>query len=86
LNNKFYFDKNDKEVTILDGSYELRAIIEFLKHAISRKRLQHAVYDDKKRIADDDEYENFPIVLRANNNTKKQQYEDPGKMCLKIKF
>jgi len=47
-NNKFYFDEDDVEITIPEGSYELGAINEFLKHAITRKRL-HTVHDDKKR-------------------------------------
>jgi len=41
VNNKFYFDENDAEITISKGSYELQAINEFLKHVISRKRPQH---------------------------------------------
>jgi len=70
-NNKFYFE-NDVEITIPEGSYELGAINEFLKHAITRERLQHTVHDDKKRgITDHDE--DFPIVLRANNNTMKSE-------------
>jgi len=64
-NNKFYFDENDVEITIPEGSYELQAINEFLKHAIPRKRPQHTVYADKKRgIVDDDMNENFSIALR----------------------
>ncbi|KMQ82645.1 hypothetical protein RF55_22283, partial [Lasius niger] len=35
-NNKFYFGKDDAEITIPEGSYELQAIHEFLKHTISR--------------------------------------------------
>ena len=38
LNNKFYFDKNDVEITIPEGSYEVRDIDKFLKSAILRKR------------------------------------------------
>jgi len=48
-NNKFYFDENDVQIMIPEGSYELHAINDFLKHAIPRKRPQHAIYDDKKR-------------------------------------
>jgi len=73
-NNKFYFDENDVEITIPEGSYELHAINDFVKHAIPRKRSQHAVHDDKKRgIVDDNVNENFPIALRANNNTMKSK-------------
>jgi len=35
-NNKFYFSKDDAEITILEGSYEVRDINEFLKRAILR--------------------------------------------------
>jgi len=69
-NNKFYFSENNMEITIPEGSYELHAINDFLKHAIPRNRLQHAVHDDKKRgSVDNDVNEDFPIALRANNNT-----------------
>ena len=37
-NNKFYFAKDDVEITIPEGSYEVRDINEFLKRAILRKR------------------------------------------------
>jgi len=71
-NNKFYFDEN--KITIPEGLYELQAINEFLKHAISRKRPQHTVRDDKKRgIANDDVNKDFPIALRANNSTMKSE-------------
>jgi len=75
-NNKFYFDENDVEITIPEGSYELQAINEFLKHAIPQKRPQH-IRDDKKRdiVDDDDVNKDFPIALRANNNMKKMKSE-----------
>jgi len=48
---------------IPEGSYELGAINEFMKHVITRKHLQHTVHDDKKRgITDHDENEDFLIV------------------------
>jgi len=47
-NNKFYFDENDVEIMIPEGSYELHTINDFLKHAIPRKHSQDAVHDDKK--------------------------------------
>jgi len=56
LNNKFYFDENDVEITIPKGSYVLHAINNFLKHAIPRKHPLHVVHDNKKRgIIDDDD-------------------------------
>jgi len=62
-NNKFYFDENDVEITIPEESYELQAINKFLKHAISPKRLQNTVRDNKKRgTADNDVNEDFPIA------------------------
>ena len=36
-NNKFYFAKDDAEITIPKGSYEVQDINEFLKRAILRK-------------------------------------------------
>jgi len=71
-NNKFYFVENDMKITIPKGSYELHAINDFLKHAIPRKRSQHAVHDKKCGIVNDDVNEDFPIALRANNNTMKR--------------
>jgi len=68
-NNKFYFGENDVEITIPEGSYELHAINDFLKHAFPRKRSVHA---DKMRV-DDDVNEDFPIALRTNNNTMKSE-------------
>jgi len=74
VNNKFYFDENDVEIMIPEGSYELHGINDFLKHAIPRKRSQHVVHDDKKcGIVDDDVNEDFPIALHANNNTLKSE-------------
>jgi len=73
-NNKFYFGKDDAEITIPEGSYELQAIHEFLKHTISRKRPRHTVRDgDKKNTDDDFEDGEWPIVLRANYNTMRSE-------------
>lgn len=66
-NNKFYFGKDDVEITIPEGSYELQAIHEFLIHAILRKRLQHAIHNDDK------EHIGYPLVLRANYNTMRSE-------------
>lgn len=33
-NNKFYYDKDNKKITIPEGSYKLRDIDVYLKHAI----------------------------------------------------
>jgi len=35
-NNKFYFDKDDKEIIIAEGSYELHDIDKYLKRTISK--------------------------------------------------
>jgi len=60
------------EITISEESYELQAINEFLKHTIPWERPQHTIHDNKKYgIVDDDVNEDFPIALRANNNTMK---------------
>ncbi|KAL6253705.1 hypothetical protein P5V15_015520 [Pogonomyrmex californicus] len=37
-NNKFYFGKDDTEITISEGSYELQAINKFLRCEILQKR------------------------------------------------
>src|SRR5215469_3551193 len=63
-NNKFCYDKDDKEVIILEGSYELRDIDKYLKYAITRSNVS------RKKI---DEYEEseYPVVIRSDNNTMK---------------
>ncbi|KYN08016.1 hypothetical protein ALC62_01005 [Cyphomyrmex costatus] len=57
-NNKFYFD--NEEIVIPEGSYELRDIERYLKREILRSR-------GVKRKEDDE----YPLVIRANNNTMK---------------
>jgi len=42
-NNKFYLAKEDAEITIPEGSYEVRDINEFLKRVILRKRSYHVL-------------------------------------------
>ncbi|KYM99240.1 hypothetical protein ALC62_10024, partial [Cyphomyrmex costatus] len=59
-NNKFYFD--NEEIVIPEGSYELRDIERYLKREILRSR------DVKSK-----EDEEFPLVIRANNNTMRSK-------------
>ena len=78
-NNKFYFAKDDMEITIPESSYEVRDINEYLKRAILRKRPHRDALetvdvvfgDNKNNDADDDNGEGgeYPITLRANYNT-----------------
>ncbi|KMQ83507.1 hypothetical protein RF55_19840 [Lasius niger] len=70
-NNKFYFGNDNAEITIPEGSYELQAIHEFLKRALSRKH--HAVHDGDKKTNDNGDFEGYPIVLRANYNTMRSE-------------
>lgn len=78
-NNKFYFDENDEEITIPEGSYELQAINEFLKRAISRKRPRKEYVSTN---SDDFDMNEYPIMLRANYNTMKSEI----KCTFKINF
>lgn len=59
-NNKFYFDNDDKKITIPEGSYELHAIDEYLRRAI----LQYPSNDDLNEDL---------LALRANHNTLKSE-------------
>lgn len=59
-NNKFYFDDNDEEITIPEGSYELDAIASYLKRAILQKRGKS-------------EEQDYPLSLRPNVNTMKSE-------------
>lgn len=85
-NNKFYFDKNDDEITIPEGSYELRAINDFLRHEILRGRSQYGKRDNSMQKQNNDNNndkdEEYPIVLRANHNTMKSEI----KCAFKVNF
>ncbi|KYM99640.1 hypothetical protein ALC62_09608 [Cyphomyrmex costatus] len=59
-NNKFYFD--NEEIVIPEGSYELRDIERYLKREILRSRGVKSKEDEE-----------FPLVIRANNNTMKSE-------------
>jgi hypothetical protein len=66
-NNKFYFDEDDKQITIPEGSYEVYAIYQYLRramvHIISRDMTKNKKYKD----ADD------PLLIHANENTLKSE-------------
>ncbi|KYN26859.1 hypothetical protein ALC57_03760 [Trachymyrmex cornetzi] len=82
-NNKFYFDKDDAEITIPEGLYEVRDINEFLKSAILRSRRDALETVDivllrgdnsnnnNYNTNDDDDGEGaeYPITIHANYNT-----------------
>lgn len=71
-NNTFYFGKDDAEITIPEGSYELQAINEFLRREISRPRPRLDAPPDGNAgdtTRDDNEVVEYLIVLRANYNT-----------------
>ncbi|KYN27443.1 hypothetical protein ALC57_03152 [Trachymyrmex cornetzi] len=59
-NNKFYFDKDDVEITNPEGLFEVRDINEFLKRAILRSRR--------------DSLETVDIVLLRGDNSNKSNY------------
>jgi hypothetical protein len=65
-NNKFYYGANDEEITIPDGSYELRDVCEYIKNAILRSQKTERPKNNHR----DDEY---PIIIRANFNTMKSE-------------
>jgi len=69
FSNKFYFDNDNKKITIPEGSSELHAINDYLKCAI--------LQDERvsKDIENDDE--EYPIVLHANHSTLKAKSNAP---------
>lgn len=67
-NNKFYFD--NKEITIPEGSYELHDINMYLKRALSQA---HSNDVARKKTTDIVEDEDYPLTIRANNNTMKSE-------------
>lgn len=71
-NNKFYFNDNDEEIIIPDGSYELEAISEYLQREILKRHPSHNIVR-KHKDNNEDEWIKEPIVLRANNNTMKSE-------------
>ncbi|KYN06050.1 hypothetical protein ALC62_03010 [Cyphomyrmex costatus] len=72
-NNKFYFDEDDKEITlprllIPAGSYEIHDLNKYLRRAILQPRSNDA--REKKLHREDEEYR---LIIRANNNTMKNE-------------
>ncbi|KYM95349.1 hypothetical protein ALC62_14010 [Cyphomyrmex costatus] len=67
-NNKFYFDEDDKEIVIPEGSYEIYDLNKYLRRAILQSRSNDAT--EKKLRKEDEEY---PLTIRANNNTMKSE-------------
>ena len=76
-NNKFYFDNDDTEITIPEGSYELHAINEYLLREILQYRRtvdSNNIINDKDIMQNEnDVHDEYPIVLRANHNTLKSE-------------
>nr|XP_012222208.1 PREDICTED: uncharacterized protein LOC105672076 [Linepithema humile] len=58
-NNKFYFDDNDEEITIPEGSYKLDAIASYLKRAIQKRGKS--------------EEQDYPLSIHPNVNTMKSE-------------
>jgi len=67
-NNKFYFDKDDKEIVVPEGSYELHDIDKYLKRTISND-----IMKKKTLRKDEDDESEYPLIIRANNNTMKSE-------------
>jgi len=76
-NNKFYFHKDDKEIIILEGSYELRDIKKYLKCAILRPnnaKKKSVSQSSMKMMNTKTKYKKWlPLVIHANNNTMKSE-------------
>jgi hypothetical protein len=73
-NNKFYYDKDDKEIVIPEGSYELLDIDKHLKRAILQTRVNDGARKKMlRKETDEDEENEYPLVIRANNNTMKSE-------------
>lgn len=75
-NNKFYFDVNDEEITIPDGSYELNAIETYLTREIKKRRPSKNVISGGNNVGDVDDSGGggeSPIILRPNNSTMKTE-------------
>ena len=83
-NNMFYYDDDDKTISIPEGSYELTAIAKYLRAAILRRQRSHEgvdedaaeyqIYDYDQHDAEDRE---DTFVLRANENTMRSEIKCP---------
>ena len=71
-NNKFYYDKDDKEIVIPEGSYELHDISKYLKRTILQSRPDVAKKKASRTGIDEDESK-YPLIIRSNNNTMKSE-------------
>lgn len=65
-NNKFYYDNDDKEIAIPEGSYELHTINDYLRRAILQ---DERLFQDAENDNDDE----YPITLQANHSTLKSE-------------
>lgn len=66
-NNKFYYDTDDKQIEIPEGSYELHDINTYLNLAMIHN-VRNADIDN------DEKYGHIsPLTLRANTNTMKSE-------------
>ena len=80
-NNNFYFDTDDKVITIPEGSYELSAINKYLRVAIrhmQRRTPNDKDNDDDEYIFDDDDGNDSTrteeiLILQANENTMRSE-------------
>lgn len=72
-NNKFYFDVNDEEITIPDGSYELDAIETYLTREIKKRRLRKGVISGGNNVDGGGGDDGSPIILQPNNSTMKTE-------------
>jgi len=77
LNNKFYFDKDDKEIVISEGSYNIRDINKYLRRAILQF-YPNGVAREKTLRKEDEQYS---LIIHVNNNTMKSEIK-----CLSSKF
>jgi hypothetical protein len=71
-NNKFYYDKDDKEIVIPEGSYELHDISKYLKRKILQSRTDVAKKNASRTEIDEDDSK-YPLMIRSNNNTMKSE-------------
>jgi len=65
---KFYFNKDDKEIVISEGLYELHNLDKYLKRAISNN-----VTRKKTLRKNEDDESKYPLIIRTNNNTTKSE-------------
>ena len=71
-NNKFYFDADDKIITIPEGSYELSTINKYLRAAIRHTRRTLNDKDNNDEYIFDDDDDDDGVLIKYDSTHKEE--------------